>query len=102
MLETVSNTVASFLNKSVIIAMFFTGVVEAADQVGEDPQDMENPPEQKRRDLFFDREDNMLDLSPWLATASGFLPTGSIITEPAVGYGGVLGYPPGSLSRCAS
>jgi hypothetical protein len=44
-----------------------------------------------RRDLFFDREDGQLDLSGYLATARGFLPIGNIITEPAVGYGGVLG-----------
>lgn len=41
--------------------------------------------------LFFDAEDGMLDLSGYLATAKGFLPTGSLITEPAIGYGGALG-----------
>ena len=41
--------------------------------------------------LFFDEEDHMLDLSAWLMTAKGFLPTGSLITEPAVGNGIALG-----------
>ena len=40
---------------------------------------------------FFDPEDGMLDLSSWLMTAKGFLPSGSIITEPAVGNGLALG-----------
>jgi hypothetical protein len=44
-----------------------------------------------RRDLFFDRQDGQIDLSGWLATQKGFLPIGSVITEPAVGYGGALG-----------
>ncbi|MCP4687671.1 MAG: hypothetical protein GY859_06455, partial [Desulfobacterales bacterium] len=42
-------------------------------------------------DLCFDPEDGALDLSAFLLTAKGFLPLGGVITEPAVGYGGVLG-----------
>ncbi|MCK4563397.1 MAG: BamA/TamA family outer membrane protein [Verrucomicrobia bacterium] len=49
------------------------------------------PEEPSLRDLCFDPEDGMLDLSAWLATAKGFLPTGGFITEPAVGNGGYLG-----------
>jgi hypothetical protein len=44
-----------------------------------------------RRDLFFDPQDGQVDLSGFLATRKGFLPLGNVITEPAVGYGGVLG-----------
>ena len=33
---------------------------------------------------FFDPDDGMLDLSEYLATASGFLPVPIIITEPVV------------------
>jgi hypothetical protein len=40
---------------------------------------------------FFDEEDGMLDFSAWLLTAKGFLPTGTLITEPAIGNGGALG-----------
>lgn len=36
---------------------------------------------------FFDPDDGMLDMSAFLATASGFLPVPILITEPAVGYG---------------
>ena len=39
---------------------------------------------------FHDPEDGQLDLSEYLATATGFLPIPIIITEPAVGYGGGL------------
>ncbi|MBC2713851.1 MAG: glyceraldehyde-3-phosphate dehydrogenase [Desulfobacteraceae bacterium] len=42
-------------------------------------------------DLLIDPQDGALDVSAFLATAKGFLPIGGIITEPAVGYGGVLG-----------
>ena len=42
-------------------------------------------------DLFIDGEDGALDVSAFLKTARGFLPIGSVITEPAVGYGGVFG-----------
>ena len=37
---------------------------------------------------FFDPDDGQLDLSQFLASASGFLPVPILITEPAVGYGG--------------
>ena len=51
----------------------------------------EVPEEPSIRDLCFDPKDGMLDVSAWLATAKGFLPTGGFITEPAVGNGGYLG-----------
>ena len=51
----------------------------------------ETPVKPSAGDLFFDSEDGMLDFSAWLATAKGFLPTGSLITEPAIGNGGALG-----------
>lgn len=37
-----------------------------------------------------DPEDGALDMSAWLATAGGFLPIATPITEPAVGYGAGL------------
>ncbi|OQX57598.1 MAG: hypothetical protein B5M52_07055 [Helicobacteraceae bacterium 4484_230] len=37
---------------------------------------------------FFDNNDSMLDLSEYLSRAYGFMPIPSVITEPAVGYGG--------------
>jgi len=40
---------------------------------------------------ILDPEDGMLDLSETLSTAVGFLPIPTIITEPAVGYGGGIG-----------
>lgn len=54
------------------------------------------PPEEAKTkpslsDLFIDPEDGALDVSVFLGTKKGFLPIGSLITEPAVGYGGVLG-----------
>lgn len=45
---------------------------------------------QSRWELMRDPEDGALDLSAWLATAGGFLPVVSPVTEPAVGYGGAL------------
>ena len=43
------------------------------------------------REKFTDAQDGKFDLSQFLATAYGFVPIGSIITDPAVGYGGALG-----------
>ncbi len=40
---------------------------------------------------FFSAEDGWFDLSGFLDTRYGFLPVGTIITEPAVGYGAALG-----------
>lgn len=40
---------------------------------------------------FLDEEDGMLDVSNFLAKAHGFLPIVMPITEPATGYGAVLG-----------
>jgi hypothetical protein len=41
--------------------------------------------------LFLDSLDQNIDLSKWLMSRYGILPTGSIITEPAVGFGFALG-----------
>ena len=41
-------------------------------------------------DLLIDPEDGALDVSAFLRTARGFLPIGTVITEPAIGYGGGL------------
>ena len=51
------------------------------------------PPDstQAEQSLFFDSEDGQFDISGFLASKKGFLPIGSVITEPAVGYGGALG-----------
>lgn len=38
-------------------------------------------------DRFRDPNDGSIDASAWMATAHGFLPVFSIVTEPAVGYG---------------
>ncbi len=64
----------------------------------EDPQppkpavsEDESSEEASSRALFFDPEDGALDLSGFLATKTGFLPVASVITEPAVGYGGTFG-----------
>jgi len=54
------------------------------------PQD-ESLKEKSKRKLFFDPEDGAFDFSGFLATKKGFLPVASLITEPAVGYGGTLG-----------
>jgi hypothetical protein len=40
---------------------------------------------------FVDPQDGKFDASAFLAGAYGFVPIGSIITDPAVGYGGALG-----------
>ena len=40
---------------------------------------------------FRDPKDNSLDLSDYLLNHKGFLPVPTVITEPAVGYGGGLG-----------
>jgi hypothetical protein len=43
------------------------------------------------REKFVDSQDGKFDASAFLASAYGFVPIGSIITDPAVGYGGALG-----------
>jgi hypothetical protein len=43
------------------------------------------------RSKFIDPQDGKFDASAFLASAYGFLPIGSIITDPAVGYGAALG-----------
>ena len=43
------------------------------------------------RAKFTDSGDGKLDVSQFLATAYGFVPVASIITDPAIGYGGALG-----------
>ena len=40
--------------------------------------------------MFRDSTDNKFDVSKWMTQLHGFLPLPSIITEPAVGYGGML------------
>jgi hypothetical protein len=45
---------------------------------------------QGRMDMFRDPQDGAFDMSAWLATAGGFLPVVTPVTEPAVGYGGAL------------
>jgi hypothetical protein len=41
--------------------------------------------------LFKDPEDGAFDVGGWIATRTGVLPIPSLITEPAVGFGGALG-----------
>jgi hypothetical protein len=43
------------------------------------------------REKFTDPEDGKFDVSRFLASAYGFVPIASIITDPAIGYGGALG-----------
>src|SRR5262245_55978769 len=43
------------------------------------------------KEKFVDPQDGQFDASAFLASAYGFVPIGSIITDPAVGYGGALG-----------
>lgn len=47
--------------------------------------------EESLREKFTDPEDGKFDASKFLASAYGFVPIGSIITDPAIGYGGALG-----------
>lgn len=53
-----------------------------------DPAVVESP---SMKDLLTDPEDGAFDASAFLSTAKGFLPLGTIITEPAVGYGAGIG-----------
>ncbi len=43
-----------------------------------------------KKSMFRDHEDDAFDVSNFLNSTAGFLPVPSIITEPAVGYGGML------------
>ena len=45
---------------------------------------------QDKFSVFIDTTDNALDLSKYLYDLNGFLPIPTLITEPAVGYGGAL------------
>src|SRR5262245_50166828 len=49
------------------------------------------PTEEGWRAKFVDPTDGKFDASTFLESAYGFVPIGSIITDPAVGYGGALG-----------
>jgi hypothetical protein len=49
------------------------------------------PKQGSLREKFIDPQDGKLDASAFLATAYGFVPIASIITDPAIGYGGALG-----------
>jgi len=42
-------------------------------------------------DLLIDPYDGAFDISAFLQTTRGFMPVGTVITEPALGYGGALG-----------
>lgn len=42
------------------------------------------------KQLFFDEEDGSVDMSNFLLTKAGFLPVPILITNPAVGYGGLM------------
>ena len=46
---------------------------------------------QKKTSLFRDTLDQALDLSRWIQSAYGFVPLVSLITEPALGFGGAGG-----------
>ena len=48
------------------------------------------PPAERREksSRFRDPQDGRIDLSDFLASSRGFLPTPIVITEPALGYGG--------------
>lgn len=46
---------------------------------------------QETKSAFRDTTDNAFDVSSWLLQKKGFLIVPSIITEPAIGYGGALG-----------
>ena len=47
-----------------------------------------HPASAQKKELFRDTTDNAFDISPWLMQKEGFLPIPSVITEPAVGFGG--------------
>ena len=59
--------------------------------IGDELTDPNAPESPSMRQLLTDPEDGAFDASAFLSTAKGFLPIGTIITEPAVGYGAGLG-----------
>ena len=59
--------------------------------IGDELTDPNAPEAPSMRQLLTDPEDGAFDASAFLSTAKGFLPIGTIITEPAVGYGAGLG-----------
>lgn len=73
------------------IALLMTGCGSAALAAEAATEESEAPRKESLREKFVDPEDGKFDLSQFLATAYGFVPIGSIITDPAVGYGGALG-----------
>ena len=46
--------------------------------------------QQKETKLFKDTLDGAFDISRWLFDLNGFIPVVSLITEPALGFGGAL------------
>jgi len=73
-----------------LLVVFCSRIAFADEQTTAGP-----PPEQQKqgswREKFIDPQDGKLDVSAFLATAYGFVPIASIITDPAIGYGGALG-----------
>lgn len=68
-----------------LVAVALVSMFAGAGQANEAPDSSGS-----RFQMLKDPEDGKFDMSVWLGTATGFLPSPIIITEPAVGYGGGL------------
>jgi len=78
-----------FLLVTILLLSFFTGFVEHGyAQLTMKKNKKEK--KQKREKPFKDPEDGAFDISYYMYNLHGFLPVPTLITEPAVGYGGML------------
>jgi hypothetical protein len=59
-------------------------------QTKDDVKQKKQSKERRGKGMFRDSLDNKFDVSKWMTNLAGFLPLPTIITEPAVGYGGNL------------
>ena len=71
---------------TVLLTIFFSGI--ATETFGQKKQKKEK--KEKGKKTFKDPTDGAFDISHYMYNLHGFLPVPTLITEPAVGYGGAL------------
>ena len=87
-------TLASRLLRTAIILLACASAAFAQDRATPDGSDQTPAavkPAQPAPSKFRSPEDGWLDISGFLDTRYGFLPVGSVITEPAIGFGAAAG-----------
>ena len=74
----------------IILISFLSAYVIDCHAQQKNEKEEKNKKEEKRKKTFKDPEDGAFDISYYMYNLHGFLPVPTLITEPAVGYGGAL------------